>query len=213
MILPNTALRKWGCGLYCAESGNFRTDGRNYHAGMPYGSGPSNGDARSPVLRVFARNLDVLLDWAGGMRRFRDRAPLPEMLANYIADQRWGGTVSKRQLYRYLNSEQAASIDAVALIARAFDMEAWELLVPDFNVGVRHYVLTADEKQMFEDMKATARRFVTDETRQQTDQQPGTPSVDTDTAHPAPRKPDVSGQSSRTPARKRKAAKKTKAGH
>ncbi len=41
--------------------------------------------------------------------------------------------VQQRTVGRYLNGEQAISVEILAAIAKAFNLETWQLLVPDFD--------------------------------------------------------------------------------
>ena len=84
------------------------------------------------IVGLIAGNVDALFAHAARREALADRAS-PKRLAEYIERQRWGETASWRNIYRARTGETMVGLDVVDLIARAFGLEAWQLLTVQFD--------------------------------------------------------------------------------
>ena len=85
---------------------------------------PAYGISDMSARTVLAENIQKLMD----------SNPLLSSLVKVAAEaKRKGHTVSKNAVDTARKGANSATIDSVDAIARAFEMEAWQLLVPGMN--------------------------------------------------------------------------------
>ena len=174
---------------------------------------PKNETQSRPIKRAprtaatIKANVEALLRYAAEHPELHDRRK-PEALAEYIRAQNWGDTVSRSSIYNMLEGRHATGSDALDLVARAFDLEAWHLLTPNLDPANPPVILASQiEKDLWRDLQEGARRFAAigrAESGQQQHPDERAPRLDRDTASDAPSETNVrpSGGRRRKPRRR-----------
>ncbi len=111
-----------------------------------------------PVSNMLAANITSLFLYAEKHEDLLDRVS-PVALEEYIREQGWGKTVSKSTIYRMMDGDDGASIAVLALIASAFDLQAWHLLSPGLDPANPPVLMTDIERQLYADFKELQRRL------------------------------------------------------
>jgi len=141
--------------------GHFPTNGIRYARSMTRsGKKTRKYDASHPPPRIvttLAGNVEKLLRYAEKHEELADRRN-DTALQNYMRAQvdaqgkPWPDSASKSTIHRIRRMETAASIDVVELIARSYPgIEAWHLLLPDFNPEDPPVIAEGPLKQLFKD--------------------------------------------------------------
>lgn len=102
---------------------------------------------RGVVESIVGRNLDALM------------AYYPALKSNHRVAAKIGGAFPARTVGRIKNAETSCSLDTLAKLAKAFDVEPWHLLVPNYdpkNPPVR--TMTQAERQFYASVKADFQR-------------------------------------------------------
>jgi lambda repressor-like predicted transcriptional regulator len=82
---------------------------------------PAEERARaSQSVKEFAENLRRLMD-------AHEKGMSPESLVKLPG---WKAGISSKSIRRYLDREVAPQLDAIELIAKFFDLEPWQILIP-----------------------------------------------------------------------------------
>lgn len=108
---------------------------------------PKQRNEQSPVVLTLQANLKSIFDYADRHPELRDRST-PVRLAEWIDEQGWGDRVSKSTIYRMAKAEGPVVTDALELVARAFDLQAWHMLVPGLDPANPPYVLATEQERV-----------------------------------------------------------------
>lgn len=129
-------------------------------------SGKPKGAKRPPrIALVIKTNIEALLDYAGRRPELADRAT-PVALETFIRKQAWGESVGKSSIYRMTEGKSATGADVLDMVARAFDLQAWQLLMPGFDPGNPPSLLISDsQRELFKNFQESARAFVQSEAK------------------------------------------------
>jgi hypothetical protein len=144
--------------LLFPKHGNEPTNGARYDRRMPKRGNRPAGSRQSVASDALARNLAALFQYAGDVGHLSDRAT-PVLLEDYIREK-LKGAVSKNTTYRMLNGDLGVGVRKLELVARAFGLEAWNLLFPGFDPTHPPALITTDvEKRLYGDFKELQRRL------------------------------------------------------
>lgn len=103
---------------------------------------------KSGVVKIVQENTEALFALAARDPEFLDRAS-PVRLEEYIAEQKWEDRVGKSTIYRMFNGEGPVGADTLELVARAFNLQAYHLLIPGLDPANPPVVLTSAREREF----------------------------------------------------------------
>lgn len=135
--------------------------------------------------RIFARNLRSLMDYAADHGQ-TDRAS-PEGLEDLSG-------VSKSNIYRYLSLDVSPTIDKVAKIASAFDLQAWQLLVGTLDPSNPPVIpITEAERLLYKRIREVGEAFAKESSSEAAGPAAASTGPDRHSPRPRRRKPAAKG--------------------
>lgn len=93
-------------------------------------------DDDDPVA-IAKANLTECFEFAKRSPGLQDRANA-NLLAQHLASHKahYGGTVSKSHIYRIAKGEGPVATDVLHIIAKAYGLQAWQMLVPGMEPAI-----------------------------------------------------------------------------
>ena len=107
---------------------------------------PKERKRQAEIIKVLAANMKAVFAFADRVPETRDRST-PERLCEWIDEQRWGDRMGKTTVYKMLRGTGPVVIDQLELVARAFDLEAWHLLVPGLDPANPPYLVRSEQER------------------------------------------------------------------
>lgn len=121
----------------------------------PYIQGMAKRKPRGVIESILGNNLDALMV-------YRKELSTNHKVANKIK-------IPARTVGRIRNAESSCSIDTLAKLARAFSIEPWHLLIPNYdpaNPPVR--TMTQAERNLYASMRRAAQQLDIKEEQEET---------------------------------------------
>jgi hypothetical protein len=133
--------------------------GQGVRADLTYPTKMDLTEEQIDVIHILASNLTALMEWsrARGVQRLGSIRGL----ARYIEERGWSQGVTKSTIARMKLGQKASAIDTVECVARAYDLQVWQLLVPDLKPGNPPVIwMTETERAFYQRMESVAREFL-----------------------------------------------------
>lgn len=129
---------------------------------MPVKRKPNAPAKRRPRIAATVRtNTQAVFAMARRVPELADRST-PVLLSAYIKARagEYGDTVSKSHIYRMLTGGRAVGADVLDIVARAFGLEAWHMLVPGMEPENPPSVLISDaQRRLFRNLTESYREI------------------------------------------------------